>query len=140
MDLIELIDRAQEALAQFNAAEYADAFIRFEQDSAPLFDALADPASEAQALLDRLEIRGQALEKREQKKALDREKRALALYLSPAAERRGGGAVLFSEHLNRLWNERYPKSSYKPGNFDTIMSGFDASFLGIPLKNYVRRG
>ena len=129
MDLIELIDRAQEALAQFNAAEYADAFIRFEKDSAPLFDALADPASEAQALLDRLEIRRQALEKR-----------ALALYLSPAAERRGGGAVLFSEHLNRLWNERYPKSSYKPGNFDTIMSGFDASFLGIPLKNYVRRG
>ena len=78
MDLIELIDRAQEALAQFNAAEYADAFIRFEQDSAPLFDALADPASEAQALLDRLEVRRQALAKREQKKALDREQRGLA--------------------------------------------------------------
>lgn len=139
MDLIELVDRAQEALARFNAMEYADAFARFEKDCAPVFYDLADPGAEAQALLDRLDARRQARQRREQKKILDKEKLALALYLSPAAERRGGDAVLFSEHLNRLWNERYPKSSYKPGNFDTIMSGFGASFLGIPLNNFVRR-
>lgn len=139
MDLIELVDRAQAALAQFNAAEYADAFTRFEQDSAPLFDALADPGAEAQALLDALHARRQALGNREQKKALDREKLALSLYLSPAAERQGENAALFSEQLNRLWNAQYPKYRYTPGNFDAILSGFGASFLGIPLNNFVRR-
>ena len=139
MDLIELVDLAQEALGQFNALEYADAFSRFEMAGAPLFDALADPAAEAQGLLEKLDARRLVLKRREQKRALDLEKRALALYLSPAAERRGGNAALFSEQLNRLWNERYPKNSYKPGSFDTIMSGFAASFLGIPLNNFVRR-
>lgn len=139
MDWITFVDRAQDALEQFNAAEYAAAFQRLEEESAALFDALETPGAEAQTLLDTLEVRRQALGRREQKIALDREKLALALYLSPAAERRGGNAVLFSEQLNRLWNERHPKNSYKPGNFEAIMSGFQASFLGIPLNNFVRR-
>ena len=139
MDWITFVERAQEALEQFNAAEYAAAFQRLEEESAALFDALQAPGAEAQTLLDALEARRQTLGRREQKKALDREKLALALYLSPAAERKGGNAALFSAQLNRLWNERHPKSSYALGNFETIMSGFQASFLGIPLNNFVRR-
>ncbi len=139
MDWIMFMEQAQDALEHFNAAEYAAAFQRLEEESAALFDALEAPGAEAQTLLDTLEVRRQALGRREQKIALDREKLALALYLSPAAERRGGNAVLFSEQLNRLWNERHPKNSYKPGNFEAIMSGFQASFLGIPLNNFVRR-
>ena len=139
MDWIMFMEQAQEALERFNAAEYAVIFQQLEKESVPLFDALDEPDTEAQTLLDTLDARRQALGRREQKRALDREKLALALFLSPAAERRGGNAIQFSQQLNRLWNERHPKNSYKPGNFEAIMSGFQASFLGIPLNNFVRR-
>ena len=139
MDWIMFMEQAQEALERFNAAEYAVVFQQLEKESVPLFDALDEPDTEAQTLLDTLDARRQALGRREQKRALDREKLALALFLSPAAERRGGNAIQFSQQLNRLWNERHPKNSYKPGNFEAIMSGFQASFLGIPLNNFVRR-
>lgn len=139
MDWIMFMEQAQEALERFNAAEYAVVFQQLEKESVPLFDALDEPDTEAQTLLDTLDARRQALGRREQKRALDREKLALALFLSPAAERRGGNAIQFSQQLNRLWNERHPKSIYKPGSFDAIMSGFQASFLGIPLNNFVRR-
>ena len=139
MDWIMFMEQAQEALERFNAAEYAVVFQQLEKESVPLFDALDEPDTEAQTLLDTLDARRQALGRREQKRALDREKLALALFLSPAAERRGGNAIQFSQQLNRLWNERHPKNSYKPGSFEAIMSGFQASFLGIPLNNFVRR-
>lgn len=139
MDWIMFMEQAQDALERFNAAEYAVVFQQLEKESVPLFDALDEPDTEAQTLLDTLDARRQALGRREQKRALDREKLALALFLSPAAERRGGNAIQFSQQLNRLWNERHPKNSYKPGNFEAIMSGFQASFLGIPLNNFVRR-
>ena len=52
MDWIMFMEQAQEALERFNAAEYAVVFQQLEKESVPLFDALDEPDTEAQTLLD----------------------------------------------------------------------------------------
>lgn len=139
MDFCELIESYRKELPRFNARDYPLSFSRFEESAKPLFDALESPAKEARNLEEACERRGAALPRKAQKEALHQVKMVLTLFLAPAALRRGGNAMAFAQELNRVWNARFPRNSFRLGSYEDIMRGFEASILGIPLKNYERR-
>lgn len=141
MDLAELISTSRSYLACFDYDHYPACFQAFEEDCAPLLDALegTDPGSAAAQLIDTLERRRAALPRRVQKTAAEEEKRVLALFLAPAAERLGEAAADFVQVLCRQWNVRYPRNTFMAGNYETIMKGFDANLLGLPLRKSKQR-
>ena len=139
MNFCDLIESFREELPRFNAHDYPLSFTRFEESASPLFDAITQPAEEALRLEEECERRCAALSRRAQKETLQQLKMVLTLYLVPAALRRGGNAAAFAQELNRVWNARFPRNSFRLGSYEDIMRGFDATFLGIPLKNYSRR-
>ena len=139
MNFCDLIESFREELPRFNAHDYPLSFTRFEESASPLFDALAHPVEEARSLEEECERRSAALPRKAQKEALQQVKMVLTLYLVPAALRRGRNAAAFAQELNRVWNARFPRNSFRLGSYEDIMRGFDATFLGIPLKNYSRR-
>ena len=136
MELRDLIFSFIPRLSSFSYSGYPPAFEAFEQEAAPFFAAITPENAEEQArdLIAGLEALRSTLGRREAKMRAENEKQVLALFLTPAALRRGGNAAVFSEALNRLWNEQYPRNCYYPGTFETIMKGFDANLLGLPLR------
>ena len=141
MDFCALIDQARAALEPFDYDRYTERFPLYERQAAPFFAAL-DPAAaeqEAAALIEKLEQRRKALPRRQQRQAAEEEKRALALYLSPAARRHSPQAEAFAECLCRQWNARYPRNRFLPGDYDRILEGFDANLLGLPLRRSKKR-
>lgn len=139
MYFADLIESFREELSHFNAHGYPLSFERFEEQASPFFEALEAPEEEARLLIDELSVRCDSLPRRAKKEVLHQEKLVLALFFSPAAERRGGTAMFFAAEVNRLWNAKYPRYTFLLGRYDTIIQGFEASILGIPLKNYKRR-
>lgn len=141
MDLAELISTSRSYLSCFDYDHYPACFQTFEQDCSPILAALegADLESAATQLIDTLERRRAELPRRAQKTAAEEEKRVLALFLSPAAERLGGAAADFVQILCRQWNKRYPRNIFLAGNYETIMKGFDANLLGLPLRKSSKR-
>ena len=99
----------------------------------------SDPEAAAAQLIDTLERRRAELSRRAQKTAAEEEKRVLALFLAPAAERMGSVAADFVQVLCRQWNTRYPRNTFLAGNYETIMKGFDANLLGLPLRKSSKR-
>ena len=139
MDFCELIESYREELPHFNAHDYPVSFCRFKEQAAPLFDALETPEMEASLLVDELVKRCDHLSRRVKKEVLHQDKLVLSLYFSPAADRHGGTAMVFAAEVNRLWNASFPRNRFLLGRYEDIMRGFEASILGIPLKNYERR-
>ena len=136
MDISPLIAECLPRLDAFSYSGYPPAFSAFEQEAAPFFAALdgENAQAEAEALIAALEAGRQRLGRRGARARAEREKQVLALFLAPAAKRFGGPAELFAAQLSRLWNERYPRNRFFPGSFETILKGFDANLLGLPLR------
>ena len=136
MDLAELILSSREYLSCFDYDHYPSCFQRFEADCAPFFETLEAAGAEqaAAALIEELERRRSALPRRDQKRSAEEEKRVLALFLSPAASRRGGPAASFADALVRNWSARYPRNAFMRGDYETILKGFDSNLLGLPLR------
>ena len=136
MNFAELITAARSFLPNFDYDRYPACFRQFEADAAPLFDALrgAEPEQTAASLIETLEKNRAAMRPRERKNAAEEEKRVLALFLAPAALRRGGDAAAFAEALMHSWNARYPRNTFLISGYDAIMKGFDANLLGLPLR------
>ena len=120
MNFAELISASRTYLSCFDYDHYPACFQAFENDAAPLFDALEGGRAE--------------LPRKVQKTAAEEEKQVFALFLAPAALRRGGAAQTFSEALCRQWNTRYPRNTFLAGNYETILKGFDSNLLGLPLR------
>ena len=141
MDFAELISASRSYLACFDYDHYPTCFETFEKDCAPLLAALegADLEDTAARLIDTLDRRRAELPRKAQKLAAEEEKRVLALFLSPAAERLGGTAENFAQILCRQWNARYPKNPFLAGSYETIMEGFSFSLLGLPLRKSRQR-
>ena len=139
MDYCDLIDLYRAELPNFNAHDYPISFQRFEESISPLFDALTDPDAEARAFVESLAQRRGAMLKRDLKERLNQEKLVLALYLAPAADRRGGAALSFAAAVNKIWNNNYPRNTFLLGSYDVIMRGFDARIFGLPVPGYKRR-
>ena len=141
MELAELILNSREYLSCFDYDHYPACFQAFEEAFAPLAEALGalGPEQAAEALTEELARRRADLPRRQQKTAAEEEKQVLALFLSPAAARLGGFSLCFSEALMRRWNALYPRNTYLAGDYETILKGFDANLLGIPLRKSKRR-
>ena len=141
MDLAELISASRSYLACFDYDHYPACFQAFGQDCSPILAALEGSALESAAaqLIDTLERRRAELPRRVQKAAAKEEKQVLALFLAPTAERLGGTSADFVQILCRQWNARYPRNTFLAGNYETIMKGFDANLLGLPLRKSSKR-
>ena len=141
MDLAELITSSRAALSRFDYDHYTSFFQAFEGECVPFFETLKSVGTEQAAgrLMDELEERRSCLSSRERKRAEEEEKQVLALFLSPCAVRRGGLAAAFAEAMNREWNERYPRNTYRIGSYEKILKGFDANLLGMPLRKSKKR-
>ena len=128
-------------LLKFNGNEYPACFREFEEMCAPYFSALepGGPAGAAEDLVAALAAQLEALPKRERKAAAERLQRLLALYVTPAAARHSELAGAFAVELQERWNRSFPKNRFLCGDYEKIMEGFNATFLGIPLKDYRRR-
>ena len=136
MDLAELIMFSRKYLACFDYDHYPVCFKTFEEQCAHFFETL-EAAGQSRAvaeLIDTLERHRSDLPRREQRLAAQKEKQVLALFLAPAAVRRGGPAVSFAEELNREWNARYSRNYFLISSYEAIMKGFDANLLGLPLR------
>ena len=136
MEICSLILAYLPRLAEFSYSGYPPAFSSFEREAAPFFASLHEAEAEQSAarLIEELEAGRSSLSRREGKARAALEKRVLALFLAPAALRFGGPAASFAEELSRLWNARYPRNRFYPGDYETIMKGFDANLLGLPLR------
>ena len=136
MELCDLLLSYLPSLELFSYSGYPPAFASFEQEAASFFASLKPEQTEqqAQALIQELENRRSLLGRNEAKKRAEQEKKVLALFLAPAAKRQGETASLFAEELSRLWNARYPRNRFYTGSYETIMKGFDANLLGLPLR------
>ena len=135
MTFADLIAATRPSLAVFDYDHYPASFSAFEEQAAPLWAAAeAAPEEAAAALISALEERRLALPRREQRSAAQEEKQVLALFLSPAALRRGEGGRLFARELQRQWVARYPRNPYSLGSYESLMKGFDANLLGLPLR------
>ena len=136
MGFANLIVSSRSYLDRFNYDEYPVCFAEFAAMAEPLFAALSesDPEHSADILIRELERRCCSLPKREKKKAAEQDKQVLALFLTPAAIRSGNTAAAFAQLLCDKWNGAYPRNRYYPGDYDTIMKGFDANLLGLPLR------
>jgi hypothetical protein len=93
----------------------------------------------AEALLRELDGARAALPRRERRAALDADRQVLALFLSPAALRRGESAAAFAGELCRLWRQEQPRAPYYCGEYEAIMKGFEANLMGLPLRKTRRR-
>ena len=142
MDFADLIVASRAYLDRFNYDEYPVCFAEFSAAAEPLFGALSalESARSADRLLDKLDRLHDALPARERKKAANQDKQVLALFLSPAAIRKGGEAAEFAQLLCERWNTRHPHDRYYLGEYETILKGFDANLLGLPLRKSKRLG
>lgn len=136
MELYELIISFLPQTRHFNYTEYPPAFSSFEEQAAKCFDLLTEENGEAAAaeLIEKLESKRASLRRREAKQRSEQEKQVLALFLAPCAVKYGGTAEAFARRLSGMWNERYPGNRFFPGDYETIMKGFDANLLGLPLR------
>ena len=136
MDISSLILAYLPRLAEFSFSGYPPAFSDFEREAAPFFASLheTDAEQRAEQLIEELEAGRKSLSRRESTARAEREKNVMALFLAPAAMRFGSPAAAFAEELSRLWNTRYPRNRFYPGSYETIMKGFDANLLGLPLR------
>ena len=100
----------------------------------------AELQAAAVSLIRLLEEKRSGLRRAEAKELAHSDKQVLALFLTPAAQSSGIEAVSeFASVLNRIWNETYPKNAYYAGSFESIMKGFDANLLGLPLRKSRKR-
>ncbi len=136
MELTRLIVSSRAYLNCFDYDHYPDCLETFEKAAAPL---LSVSVSDPELLIDELERIYADLPRRERKEAAIKDKQVLALYLSPAALRIGNGAEAYARLLCEKWNQHYPRNRYIVGDYDTIMKGFDANLLGLPLRKSSRR-
>lgn len=136
MDLAELIVSSEAYLSCFDYDHYPACFQAFEAESSAFFEGLTESGTEqaAAALLRELERRRALLSRREQRRAETDEKQVLALFLAPAAARHSELARSFAETLRLAWNARYPRNTFLLGSYETILKGFDANLLGLPLR------
>lgn len=135
MTFAELIADSRSDLEIFNYDDYPVCFAAFSQRAQPLFDALGpDPSRAAETLTDTLSEVWAALPRRERRETAQQDKQVVALFLYPAAIRHSETAAAFARALQTIWNRRFPRNKFLPGEFDAIMKGFDANLLGLPLR------
>jgi hypothetical protein len=140
MELTDLILTARADLSRFDYDNYPLCFARFRRAAAPLLTALGRaPEESAAALLDELAQRREALPRRARAETARQDKQVLALFLTPAARQCGPEAMAFAAALRDLWNRTYPRNPYAAGTYESIMKGFDAHLLGLPLRKSRRR-
>lgn len=141
MTFAEWIAAAHPYLERFDYDRYPACFDAFEQELAACLAPFAgqDPAQSVPVILAQFESRWATLTRKAQREEQEKDKRVLALFFTPAAVRRGGEAEALAEALCCGWIARYPRNPYTVGDFDTIMKGFDANLLGLPLRKSRQR-
>lgn len=132
MDFAKLILDSRKYLYEFDYDHYPENFEQFGKDVQSFMETVetANPEQISEAIDKEL----QELPKKEQKKASEEAKRVLALFFTPTALMIGGSAEEFATALNTTWNNNHRKNTYSMGTYDTILSGFDSSILGITLR------
>ena len=141
MDFVAMIASAHPFLDRFDYDHYPVCFAEFEENCAKWFaeHEAPDAERETERILEQFEARWAQLPKRERREAAHRDKQVLALFFSPAAMRGCEEGKTFAEELCRRWNERFPRNRYQLGEYETILKGFDANLLGLPLRKSKQR-
>ena len=141
----QLIRSAHPYLSCFDYDHYPECFSRFEEAAGPIFrqftevsPADADGSRAEEAVMSLSQDYG-SMPRREQKEISFRDKQVLALFLVPAAMRAGDAAADFARKFNACWNTKFPRNTFLVGNYETIMKGFDANLLGLPLRKSKKR-
>lgn len=131
MDLITLITDSIPYLSEFDYDHYPDNFDTFKNELSKIEFTGEDD------LLDKLEKRRDGLSLWKKKSAFEEHKKVLALFLCPALKKIDREDLAMS--INNEWNERYPKNIFRPGDFETLLKGFDSNLLGLPLRKSKKR-
>ena len=134
--LADLIVSSRPYTGLFDYDHYPACFEEFEKKAVPL---LTDTAADPGVLLETLETQRNALPGKEKKNAFLQDKLVLALFLSPVCVKIGGAVQEFAVSLRNEWIRRYPREAYLLGDYETIMKGFDANLLGLPLRKSRKR-
>ena len=129
--LADLIVSSRPYTGLFDYDHYPLCFAEFEKAAVPL---LTDTDAKPGVLLETLEAQRNALPGKERKNAFLQDKLVLALFLSPVCLRIGDAAADFAVSLRNVWEQRYPREKYLMGDYETILKGFDANLLGLPLR------
>ena len=144
-EIAALVTRSRPYLDCFDSDHYPDCFSTFCRESEAFFIGLEDSSgtglqSAAASLADLLEKGWQELPRSAAKETSRRDKQVLALFLVPAAieysARHAGreAAAAFADALMSVWNARCPRNTFLAGDYRSIMEGFDANLLGLPLR------
>ena len=136
MKLTDIIINALPYLSEFNYDCYTNNYKKFSEDLVPVLSTalLSEVHTAVQDLTDGFDIYYSSLSKKEKKDKPFKFKQVLALFLSPFCLKKGGEFEFFARELNEVWNKTYPKNVYYLTDFDSILKGFDANLLGLPLR------
>ena len=114
--------------------QYTEANIRtFQCLNAACLSGALTPEAAAEDFLDQLEVRWTADSIRKRKSYLqDTDKFTIAVFLVPMVRRLALPCCdPFCEAFHNLWMQRYPKSNWEIGDFETINNGFQKKVLGL---------
>ena len=136
MKLTDIIINAMPYLSEFNYDCYTNNYKKFSEDLVPVLSTalLSEVHTAVQDLIDGFDLYCSSLSKKEIKDMSFKFKQVLALFLSPFCLKKGGEFEFFARELNKVWNKKYPKNVYYLTDFDSILKGFDANLLGLPLR------
>ena len=136
MKLTDIIINAMPYLSEFNYDCYTNNYKKFSEDLVPVLSTalLSEVHTAVQDLIDGFDLYCSSLSKKEIKDMSFKFKQVLALFLSPFCLKKGGEFEFFARELNEVWNKTYPKNVYYLTDFDSILKGFDANLLGLPLR------
>ena len=136
MKLTDIIINAMPYLSEFNYDCYTNNYKKFSEDLVPVLSTalLSEVHTAVQDLIDGFDLYCSSLSKKEIKDMSFKFKQVLDLFLSPFCLKKGGEFEFFARELNKVWNKKYPKNVYYLTDFDSILKGFDANLLGLPLR------
>ncbi len=136
MKLTDLVIMAIPYLSEFNYDCYPDNYRTFSEGIVPVLSKALLPgvSTAVQDLIDGFDFYYSSLIKKERRDMPFKFKQVLALFLSPFCLKKGGEFEFFARELNEVWNKKFPKNVYYLTDFDSILKGFDANLLGLPLR------
>lgn len=136
MKLSDLIISSAAYIGEFDYDHYPSNFEKFKTELSTLLSETdsEDFGSLVSAAINEIDEHIASLPFRAKNSSRHDIKQVMALFAVPSGAVLGDKGIKFGDELMNQWNSRYKKFSFIRGDFDTIMKGFDANLLGLPLR------
>lgn len=137
-NLLKAVHKCRPWVDGFNRVKYKEYFERYSSLFTDVFTKAVEEAASkeelANSFVDAIDSACKAEHFWNRNASFVDDKTMLVVYLSPMLLASGKEEnIAFANVLSSTWNAKFPKESYQVANFDTIMSGFTNTIMGVSL-------